>query len=393
MKKTILLLAIASAASMAVASDNFLRIPLHGMSKGSVVSSHPATSGLPGQPGSPGPGDGEDEPKNYGLSLRAGSSTFGDIPVGGTSAVIPITVENTGNVATSMTFGFGGELQIVEAGNTCVGSLAAGAKCQLGVVLKPVNWPGYEMSMSMNVRHDAGRGGTLNFTGSAHTTSQATLSVTPLVDMTPTVFSKLYGKQFSVTNSGNAPMTLGAASVTSPIPGEYWILSNNCGATLAAGATCRIGIRFSPLVEAVGRTPAVVSLPNNGADAYGRLGAQSSTFSYSGQSYMTKGILYYASADKNAPYAIGTVPVGGNLSIPLTNLGNAPLTISSIEYEGDLTFTDNCPVKTVEPGSMDCKATFTAAGVAPGNYVVSTKTTHNGHGGVTTDYTLIVVRP
>lgn len=392
MKKTILLLAIASAASMAAASDNFLRIPLHGMSKGAVMAGHPATSGLPGQ-GNPAPGGGDGETKNYGLSLRAIFNTFGDIPVGGTSPVIPVTVENTGNVATTMTFGFGGELQIVEADNTCVGSLPAGAQCQVGVVFKPVNEPGYAMSLSMNVKHEAGRGGTVNFTGSAHTTSQAKLSVTPMVDMTPTVVGKLYGKQFSVTNSGTASMTLGDVSVVSPINGEYWILSKTCGATLAAGDTCRIGIRFSPLVEAAGRTPAVVSLPNNGADAYGRLGAQSSTFSYSGQSYMAKGILYYASADKNAPYAIGTVPVGGNLSIPLTNLGNAPLTISSIEYEGDLVFTDNCPVKTVEPGSNDCKVTFTAAGVAPGNYVVSTKTTHTGHGGVTTDYTLIVVRP
>jgi hypothetical protein len=50
----------------------------------------------------------------------------------------------------------------------------------------------------------------------------------------------------TLTNLGDASLTLTSVSLAGANPGDFSIQSNTCGTALAAGANCSIGVSFSP---------------------------------------------------------------------------------------------------------------------------------------------------
>ncbi len=149
-----------------------------------------------------------------------------------------VTLTNNGNAAMSIT-------SIIATGdysqtNNCGVSLAAGASCTTTVTFKPT---------VLGIRN-----GTLTFKDSAPSGSQVVtltgngVSPAPVVSLSPSSLN--FGNQNvgtsttqveTLTNTGT-----GALSITSIAATGDYTQTNNCGTSLAAGASCTTNVTFTP---------------------------------------------------------------------------------------------------------------------------------------------------
>ena len=217
------------------------------------------------------------------INLSPNPVTFADQGVGTTSPSQFVTVSNTGNAnlvvsGVSTTGGNAGDFPVNGTG-TCVFpiSLAPGSSCTVGVAFSPSAAGARTTTLSFSDNAPASpQGVTLNGNG----VTGAAISIAP-----PSV---AFGNQavgttsahhnITVTNSGGAGSTLTINNVTlgGANPGDYALSSDTCvGASLTSGATCIIGVTFSPtavgsrtanviISDSLGSSPHIVPLGGNG---------------------------------------------------------------------------------------------------------------------------------
>jgi len=164
------------------------------------------------------------------------SQDFGSVAVTFTSAPQTFTWTNNSSFVSQVSSVLTtGDFQVTS--NTCVGSIAGGASCQITVVFKPTVL-GAE-SGTLNVL--SGGGNTLTSTLTGTSTPGYSLSATSLA------FGNL-----DVGNSASQTLTLTSlASSALPIPvfvttGQYAVSTAACGSSLQAGGNCPVKITFLP---------------------------------------------------------------------------------------------------------------------------------------------------
>jgi hypothetical protein len=120
--------------------------------------------------------------------------------------------------------------------NNCPASLVPGASCTVSVTFKPLS--------------RGSKAATLSFTSPQPFTASATLSgtgVAPVAGLTaslnfaPQVVQTTTTQAATLTNSGDASLTIASISTT----GDF-TQTNNCGTSLAAGASCSVQVSFTP---------------------------------------------------------------------------------------------------------------------------------------------------
>src|SRR6185295_4992475 len=192
------------------------------------------------------------------LSIAPTSLTFTDQLVGTSSASQTTTVMNTGNLAVTFNSVGTSNAEFNITSNTCTGSLAVNASCSVAVRFTPLATGTRTglltiASSALSSPHTVGLSGT----GIA-----GTLSVPPQLNLggqqvgtvgTPVVIS--------VTNTSAIPVTFGTLSINAV--GNFALASNTCTGTLAGGASCAIGIQFTPTVT--GHLTASLIIPSNAA--------------------------------------------------------------------------------------------------------------------------------
>jgi hypothetical protein len=181
------------------------------------------------------------------------------------------------------------------------------------------------------------------------------------------------GAQSSATvrllNPGQSPLTLQPVSLSSA-SGEFG-QSNNCGAVLAAGASCSINVVFAPIAN--GAKSAVLSVMTNSTTAP-RL-----TMSLAGSGQLApKGVASLAPGSLAFP----TTQVAGHSepqTVLVANTGNAPLAISSVGVGASNSFgvSHDCSQVPAQ-GTCAISVTFdpTSVGAQSGILTVA----HNGDG-------------
>jgi hypothetical protein len=140
-------------------------------------------------------------------------------------------------------------------------------------------------------------------------------------------------QSLTISNLGNAPLTVTALSVTGINPADF-ILQNGCGTTLAAHAQCTVQVTFQPI--AVGARSAMLVLQSN-------VGPQS--VALSGTGYGTPQAVL-----NTASLSFGTIGLGSSSpaqTVTVSNLqGTAALSIASISLAGpnasDFTLPNSC---------------------------------------------------
>ena len=177
------------------------------------------------------------------LSAAPGSLSFAQQAIGSTSTAQTVVLTNSGSstltiASTAITGADAGDY--AESSN-CGASLAVNASCQVSVTFAPTAEG--TRNAALNISDNApGSPQTVSLTGT--TTPAATLTLSPSGITFPGQYVGTSGLPITVTatNAGDAPLTITNVTTSST---SFGVL-NACGSSLAAGASCSIGVFFDP---------------------------------------------------------------------------------------------------------------------------------------------------
>ncbi len=199
------------------------------------------------------------------VSLTPSTLSFGSQLVGSTSAAQSVAVKNTGTGPLTID-GIalaGANASDFARTTTCGSTLAAGASCSVAVTFSPSATG--SRSASVSITDDAsGSPQTLTLSGTGSTPPQpapaVTVSPSSLSFGSQQVGTSSAPKSATVTNSGNAALTISGVAVAGTNSGDF-ARTTTCGSTLAAGASCTVSVTFSP--SATGGRSASVTITDN----------------------------------------------------------------------------------------------------------------------------------
>ncbi|HEY0263476.1 MAG TPA: choice-of-anchor D domain-containing protein [Granulicella sp.] len=258
------------------------------------------------------------------------SLSFPATLVGAVSAAQNITVANTGGaVVTLGAPAVTGDYRIVT--NTCAATLSAATSCTVAIAFAPTATGARAGSFTLT---DSAGTQTASLRGNGSAPATDALSPASLSFAAQQLSTASGPQAVTLTNSGDVPLTLIAASIT----GDF-VVTNACGNSLNAHASCVMQISYVP--KNVGAESGVLTV----SDQY-----RSQTVALAGFGVAPPGVSL-------APVsALGFAPVGVGLSsaaqvVTLTNNGGQPLAISSVSLTGDFSLV---------PGSNTCGSAVAA---------------------------------
>jgi hypothetical protein len=287
---------------------------------------------------------------NVGLSPAL---NFGNQNDGTTSAPLTITVTNTGNstLTVSSVAITGPNASDFLQTNTCTtGSVAPQSTCAINVTFTP-SISGTE-NATVTVTDNAPNSPestTLTGVGEGGSGPAVTLVPTSLVFPTQLVGTASAPQNVTLTNSGAASLSITSIATT----GDF-SQTNNCGTTVAVGASCTISVTFTP-TTINSRTGTVAVTDNAPA---------------SPQVVTLTGTGTYVSWTP-ASLSFGTQTVGTSSApqtITFTNNATTALTIKSVVITGldNKDYTDTTTCGTSLPRKSSCTITVTFTPTATG---------------------------
>jgi hypothetical protein len=182
------------------------------------------------------------------VSTSPSSHLFGNQTVGIASPAQTFTITNSGGAALSnlaVTPGGSDGSQYVITHSTCPATLPANSSCSVDVAFKPTT-VGPHNSATLDVTSD-------DPAGTVHLALSGT-GIAPVVLPSPS--SADFGNQrvgttgatqtFTITNTGNGPLTITSVAVAGSDSGQYVTSNNGCVTTLAVNGRCSIDVAFKP---------------------------------------------------------------------------------------------------------------------------------------------------
>ena len=256
------------------------------------------------------------------VSLAPAALAFSGQLVGTMSSAQAVTLTNHGNGTLSIS---GITISGSNSGdfaqtNTCGSSVNAGGNCSINITFKPS--ANGARSATLNVSDNAA--------GSPQTVTLSGTGTSPGVQLSPpsltfgsqTVGTTSASQAVTLTNNATGTLTINSMTFTGANSGDF-SKTDNCGASVNAGASCTINVSFKP--AASGARSASLSISDNAAGS-----PHSVTLSGTGVA-AAPGLSVHP-----ANLAFGNVNVGSRASqnVTLTNTGNASLTISQTSVTG-----------------------------------------------------------
>jgi FG-GAP-like repeat/Abnormal spindle-like microcephaly-assoc'd, ASPM-SPD-2-Hydin len=168
------------------------------------------------------------------------------------------------------------------------------------------------------------------------------------------------GIALSVTNQSPIPLSISGVSISGVDSGDF-TQTNNCGASLAGGASCQVTVTFVPAAAGI-RTASIVFTDSSAG---------------SPQQIKLSGMAPGAGVTLSpASLSFGDQAVGSTStvqSVTLSNTGTSALTISSITASGDFAQTNTCGTSLAAGASCSISVTFTptAAGNRTGAIAIT----------------------
>ena len=284
---------------------------------------------------------------------------FGDQPVGVASANQVVTLTNAGNqpltISQAVLSGLdAAQFPTVSAGNACgVGTLAPNQSCEVIVNFTPVNsgLQTAEIDFVDNTGLLTGSEQIVPISGTG-TGSGAT----PALAISPTALS--FGTQpvgvtsgtqaVTLTNSGNAPLSLSSFTITGSNSTNFGFFvrgANPCplpSGSLKPGAACTVLVDFMP--QADGPVGAAFTITDNAAGS-----PQSVALSGTGG---TSGIALSATSLNFGSQTVGAP--SAQQPVAVTNTGTSPVAMTLLiagSAPPDFTETDNCTQSPLPAGS------------------------------------------
>lgn len=312
------------------------------------------------------------------VALQPPSLTFGPQAVGTTSAAQQITVTNTGLsdlTISSVTIIGTDSSDFGLPTQTCTSaSVLPNGTCTINVTFTPTANGTRTASVSI----------TDNATGSPQTVGLTGSGGLPAVMLSPTsltfaeqvVATTSAAQTVTLTNTGTGPLTVTTVASTGPEAGDYTPTTtpaNNCGTTVAAGASCTISVTFKPhnsgpstgtitITDSAAGSPQTVAL--SGVGTFIQLLPASLTF---------------------ASQTVATTSAAQTVTLTNTLTGQA-IPITSVSFTGtdasDFAETNTCAGSVSGGGSCTISVTFTP--IAAGTRTATLTVADTGGGGTQT---------
>lgn len=284
--------------------------------------------------------------------LTANSLSFPSLEINQTSSAQSVTLTNDGNATMTISdISISGDYAQT---NNCPGSLGISSSCTFQVTFTPT--AGGARNGTLTITDNApGSPHTVSLTGSGYVTT-ATVAPASLSFANQNVGSASAAQSVVITNTGESAMTVSGITVPS-----NFTQTNNCtSGTVPASGTCTIQVTFSPAAGgSLGGTmtindnaqgnPHTVVLTGTGLVGVAQLSGSSLTF---------------------ASASVGTTSSAQTITI--SNTGNGPLTVASVQATGDFAATNNCTSVNAS-GTCTIQVTFTptASGSRTGTLTVT----------------------
>jgi hypothetical protein len=224
--------------------------------------------------------------------------------------------------------------------NNCGTSLAAGAKCAVGVTFTPLSSGSVDGFLTLNSNSvpaplPVPLSGTGTVPGAVFTTPSLTFA-------NQRVGATSVSQNATLKNNGTAPLFITNFRVS----GDF-VLSNRCPHELSAGGSCTIAISFLPvargtvtgtltLLSDAPQAPSAVALTGTGID--GIAGISPASIDFGAQ-------------------ALGTP--SASQPVTLTNSGDAAMTLSRVSTSGHFSQTNNCGAVLAAGANCTFAITFT----------------------------------
>jgi sugar lactone lactonase YvrE len=300
------------------------------------------------------------------VSISPSALSFADQLVGTTSIQQSIVLTNTGD-GQLVTHGINKGITIVGPHSadfakttTCGSLIAPGATCTIAVVFTPS--AAGARSASMEISTNAVASPTTVALSGTGTAPAVSLSRTAVTFGNQNVGTPSATQTVVLSNTGTGPLLISVLSVTGLNAADF-NQSNNCGNTVAAGASCAINVTFQP--TNTGARTAAVSIDDNAAgspqtialDGTGRPGAI----------VLTPSLLTFPDQ------LLGTQ--GAAQPIAVKNAGATTFTFSSISSSGDFTVSSTtCGASLASGATCVVNVVFapTAVGARAGTLTVAT---------------------
>ncbi|MGD0801205.1 MAG: choice-of-anchor D domain-containing protein [Terracidiphilus sp.] len=292
------------------------------------------------------------------ISISPTSLAFPTTNVGASSATKSVTVTNSGSVTLTISGVTitGANTTSFKGSNGCGGTLAANASCSVSFYFKPTA-PGALTAAISFADNAANSPQTVVLSGTGGSAPVVSLSPASLAFASTNVGVSSAAQLVTLTNSGTAALTLSSVTVGGTNPTSF-LATNNCGASLAATASCTVSIIFKPL--AAGALSASLSFTDSAANSPQAFALTGTGVGVPAAS-LSPGSLSFASTNVGASSAAQTVT--------LTNTGTGALTISSVTVGGAnvsaFALTNNCGSSLAVSASCTVLVTFKPAAAGP----------------------------
>jgi len=327
---------------------------------GTISVPYSATGGGPGVPATfavTGTGTG---PAPTATLAPAGPLAFGNQTANTTSTAQSLTLSNSGSAAlsiSSIAFAGANPADFSEI-NNCPASLAQGANCTIQVSFTPASAASFGASIAVT-DNAPGSPQSVALTGTGTAAPAPVASLTPAtLSFTASTGTTSPAQTATLTNTGNAALTITGFAINGANASNF-AQTNNCGASLAAGASCNISITFAP--TSVASSSAALAVTDNASGS-------PHTVALSGSGTAAPAPVAVLTP---ASLSFGSVGIGGTSAAhaaTLKNTGNEALSINSIAIAGanlaDFAQTNTCGASLAAGASCSINVTFTPASVA-----------------------------
>jgi hypothetical protein len=274
---------------------------------------------------------------------------FGGQGVGTSGAPAPVTVSNPGGAPIVISGVTASDAFTVA--NDCPATLAPGSSCVLSMSFSPTATGDASGVLTIG---DNASGGSQNVPVHGVGIGEPAASVSPssLSFASQNVGTTSAGATVTLLNSGGAAMNI--ASVT--VSGDF-AATGTCVPGLAAGSQCTITVTFAP--TAPGTRAGLLTITDNALSS-------PQTVSLTGT-----GVAKPVAVVSTSSLAFGNQRVNTTSSsqiLTLSNSGNAPLAITSLDTTGDFSMTNNCPASLAVGSNCTISVSFApaAAGIVVG---------------------------
>ena len=296
--------------------------------------------------------------------------TYASQMVGTTSAAQAVTLSNTGNAALSVTSIAVTGTNAGDFGqtNNCGTSVAAGASCTINVTFTP-SATGTRTGTLTVSDNASGSPQTVGLTGTGASAPAPVAGVSPtsLAYASQIVGTTSAAQAVTLSNTGNAALSITSIAVTGTNAGDF-AQTNNCGTSVAAGASCTINVTFTP--AATGTRTGTLTITDNASGSPQTVGLTGTGGSVSAPAVSL--------SPTNLTFASQTVGTTSTAqAVTLSNTGSAPLSITSIAITGtnagDFGQTNNCGTSVAAGAScaINVRFTPTATGTRTGTLTIT----------------------